>query len=260
MGMWLLLGSLLFASSGTLDNYLEEMQTTQEEVQQMIEVGVRVGFFTYPYACHYIPVEKRAAVVLAVGQFTKAYVESKAFLGLYEEMRQGEKPRPPQEPKAMSDQRKEEVAQARQTLAELEAQVKNAPAEARQAMRQALEASKQALAQMEKGDPSQESAADQAAQAQYKLDQEQYKQQMAEWEKQYPAGNPHPLIARRLRELLETTKDVDFTAETSGEQWKTFVNPEHEAKDRWWKLAFRAGKPAVDAARDFASKWLSELE
>ena len=33
-----------------------------------------------------------------------------------------------------------------------------------------------------------------------------------------------------------------------------------EAKPGEWKMAFRAGKPATDAARTFAQKWLSDLQ
>ena len=33
-----------------------------------------------------------------------------------------------------------------------------------------------------------------------------------------------------------------------------------EAKPDQWKLAFRAGKPATEAARAFAQRWLSDLQ
>jgi len=38
-----------------------------------------------------------------------------------------------------------------------------------------------------------------------------------------------------------------------------FVNPLYERKQKEWKLAFRAGKPATDAMRAFAQKWITEL-
>ncbi len=41
---------------------------------------------------------------------------------------------------------------------------------------------------------------------------------------------------------------------------KKFVNPAYEKKPAEWKMAYRAGKPAVDAARTFAKAWLAELQ
>jgi hypothetical protein len=40
---------------------------------------------------------------------------------------------------------------------------------------------------------------------------------------------------------------------------KVFADPALEAKPKEWKLCFRAGKPATDAARAFAQKWLADL-
>ena len=69
------------------------------------------------------------------------------------------------------------------------------------------------------------------------------------------------LIAGRLRHFLEVSKDVAYSAPLTEQGGKrVFVDPALEAKPREWKLCFRAGKPATDAARSFAQKWLSDLE
>ena len=39
-----------------------------------------------------------------------------------------------------------------------------------------------------------------------------------------------------------------------------FADAALEAKPAEWKMAFRAGKPATDAARAFAQKWLADLQ
>ena len=39
-----------------------------------------------------------------------------------------------------------------------------------------------------------------------------------------------------------------------------FADAALEAKPAEWKMAFRAGKPAADAARAFAQKWLADLQ
>ena len=66
----------------------------------------------------------------------------------------------------------------------------------------------------------------------------------------------------RLREFLAESATVDFTAKTALSKEKkkqTFVNPEYELKPLQWKMMYRAGKPAVDAARAAAQDWLKAL-
>ena len=55
---------------------------------------------------------------------------------------------------------------------------------------------------------------------------------------------------------------MDFTAKTALSKEKKkyqFVNPEYEQKPLQWKMMYRAGKPAVDAARAAAQEWLKAL-
>ena len=64
-----------------------------------------------------------------------------------------------------------------------------------------------------------------------------------------------------LQEILDVTADVDYNAELKqGPKYKVFVNPVYEKKSKDWKLAYRAGKQAVDAVRAAAQKWLGEIK
>ena len=79
-------------------------------------------------------------------------------------------------------------------------------------------------------------------------------------DKTYPA-DPRALVAMRLRHFLDVTADVAYEAKLEDrDKKKVFADPALEAKPSEWKTAFRAGKPATDAARTFARKWLSDLE
>jgi hypothetical protein len=72
--------------------------------------------------------------------------------------------------------------------------------------------------------------------------------------------DPRTLVANRLRHFLDVTGDVAYTAPLAEQGGRrVFVDPALEARPREWKLCFRAGKPATDAARSFAQKWLSDL-
>lgn len=88
---------------------------------------------------------------------------------------------------------------------------------------------------------------------------------LTQFEKVFPADH-RALIAMRLRHFLEVTADVNYAAQLvdtavgDGAKKKLFADAALEAKPAEWKMAFRAGKPATDAARGFAQKWLSDLQ
>ena len=68
------------------------------------------------------------------------------------------------------------------------------------------------------------------------------------------------LVANRLRHFLDVSKDVAYDAQLVDKYGaKRFADPALEAKPKEWKMCFRAGKPATDAARAFAQKWLNDL-
>jgi hypothetical protein len=82
---------------------------------------------------------------------------------------------------------------------------------------------------------------------------------MKEFDKTYPA-DPRALVAMRLRRFLDVTKDVDYSAQlVDKDKKKVFADAAFEARPAEWKMAFRAGKPATDAARAFAQQWLADL-
>ena len=83
---------------------------------------------------------------------------------------------------------------------------------------------------------------------------------MKELEKTYPA-DPRALVATRLRRFLDVTRDVDYAAQlVDKDKKKVFADAAMEARPSEWKMSFRAGKPATDAARAFAQKWLDDLQ
>jgi len=69
------------------------------------------------------------------------------------------------------------------------------------------------------------------------------------------------MIKQCLNSFLESSKDVDFSAELKEmSNGKTiFVNQNYERKSNMWKLCFRSGKETLEAAKTFAQNWLKEL-
>ena len=73
-------------------------------------------------------------------------------------------------------------------------------------------------------------------------------------------ADPRTLVANRLRHFLDVSSDVDYDAQLVDKDGKkVFADPALEARPKEWKMCFRAGKPATDAARAFAQKWLADL-
>lgn len=83
--------------------------------------------------------------------------------------------------------------------------------------------------------------------------------ELTDWERRYPA-DPRVLIKKRINDFLAASSGIDFTAKLLPRGDKmVFVNGEYEQKPAEWKLCFRAGKEATEAARSIAKGWLAEL-
>ena len=87
-----------------------------------------------------------------------------------------------------------------------------------------------------------------------------YKEDLKRWEADYPA-TVNGLLKKKLKEFLQLTSDINYNAklEKRGDKM-IFSDPSLESKDEFWKACFRSGKPTVDAARAFATRWLQELK
>jgi hypothetical protein len=95
--------------------------------------------------------------------------------------------------------------------------------------------------------------------AQRAEDQEICKGRLAAFERRWPA-DPRNLVARRLQEFLDVSKDVDFDAKlVPAGKLMRFADPRYEEKPPTWKLCFRSGREAVAAAREAAQGWLKAV-
>jgi hypothetical protein len=77
----------------------------------------------------------------------------------------------------------------------------------------------------------------------------------------FPPADPKAALKLRLKRYLAVTADVKWGAKLKDQDGlKLFEDPALERKSREWKIAFRMGKDATDAARAFAKAWLAELK
>ncbi len=203
--------------------------------------------------------EGRAAMARAVMSLARAYSGTVDFSRRYAAYREEQKPGVPQ-PTLTGDQVR---AQQRKGLEEGIANAVKAAKEmpSMKAEMDAMAAELRAQLAAVGKDPVMNAQVDEGQKAQAAADAESYKQALATWENDYPS-DPKRLIASRLREFLALSSTVDFSAATQvdpADHKVHFKDEAHEGMDSRWKLLFRAGKAAVEAARVEASDWLKSL-
>ena len=202
--------------------------------------------------------QARVAIVNAAVTLARAFAESAEFPKRYADHREANGP-DPLPPATTAD---EVLAKQR---ANFEAQVEgmrkqfgDVTPEQRATLEQGFDTMRARFTEMEKGEARVD--LDAAFKAQRIAQVGAYERAVKELDAVYPA-DPRALIANRLRKFLDLSKDIDFTAQlVDRDKRMRFADAALEARPAEWKLLFRAGKPATDAARAFAQKWLADLD
>ena len=211
-----------------------------------------------PAAFTAMPAASRVALVNFALTLARTFAESDEFKRRYADHREANGPEPlPEEPTADAIFAKQRAGFENQ-VAEMRKLFDQITPEQRATLEEGWADMRRQLDEMEKGERRKQIEGllkDQRTEQVRQRDQA-----MKEFEKTYPA-DARALIAMRLRHFLDVTKDVDFTAPLVDKgKNKVFAAEALEAKPAEWKMCFRAGKPATDAARAFAQKWLDDLQ
>lgn len=188
--------------------------------------------------------QARVALVKASLGAVRAFLDSAAGRGAVAALAMDPPPKNPE------DELNE--AEKQQAAMKVEDMLVGVPKEQHAQMRKALEQMKKDMA-----------AQLQQARSNLKAGRDEWKQAQAQWEAQ--RADAAKQVPAKLAQVLTT-----FLAETKGMPWdaklkaqgglQVFTDKALEAKPRWWKLCFRAGKDSVDAARTFAEGWLKALK
>jgi hypothetical protein len=204
-----------------------------------------------------LPPAARAEAATAGVAWLKAYTATPEFAQRYLKIRETHKPEvpvfegtPEEELQKQTDEQKQAAEDSKKAIASL-------PPDQRKALEDALKRTTQMIAAMDT--PEQKRIRLEAIKAMRAERAQQHQQELANWQREYP-DNPKPMIAKRLREFLALSADVDFAAELRSDGGRMlFVNPAYQAKSAQWKMCFRAGKEATTAARAAVQAWLTEL-
>lgn len=199
-----------------------------------------------------LPVDARATAVTSLGKAVRAVVESQAFRERYKKYvteQRAEKPKPKRS-------HADVLAEVKKQIAEQKAQTDKSLAQMDPATRKQVEESMKsaydAQLQMYQDKEMVETMETQRVLA----EQQSYDESLA----RYP-DDLNVKLRDVLKNFLTDTEGVDYSAKTApkGDKLK-FVNTAFESKSDLWKKAYRAGKPATDAARGFAREWLAALK
>lgn len=196
----------------------------------------------------------RATVVTDLFSWARTTTSSSTFKAAYTAYRTRQKPEAPEFEGTVDQELQKSQAKQAADLAESRKMLASLPANQRKELEDGL---RQAEAMFKS--PEMVSMVRQGIAADRQSKQERFTQDTKEWEERYPV-TPQPLIAKGLRRLLDATGDVDFNAKLVSRGGRmAFVDPALEEKSSDWKMAYRAGREAVSAARLAATAWLKEL-
>jgi hypothetical protein len=203
--------------------------------------------------------EQRALLVRGVIDAARTYAATADFAERYASFRESQRPERAPVPQNGEEALAAQMKQLEDVAKEAIKMAENMPPQAREDLIENIEFTKRQLAELNK-DPKHRANVDAAAKEAAKAAADELQQAMAQYEADYPA-DVKKVVATRLRAFLAMSETVDFSASTVEREDKKlhFLNPAHESMPREWKMLFRAGQPAVDAARAAAQDWLKAL-
>lgn len=211
-----------------------------------------------PEAFTALPAPARVALVNFALNLARTFVESDDFKRRYADHREANGPDPLPEEQSADEIFAKQRAGFEAQVTEMRKLFDQITPEQRTTLEEGWKQMREQLAAMEKGEKRMQ--IETLLKEQHDEQVRQRDSAMKEFEETYPS-DPRALVAARLRHFLEVAGDVNFAAQlVDKEKKKVFADAALEAKPAEWKMAFRAGKPATDAARTFAQRWLADLK
>ena len=201
--------------------------------------------------------DQRASAATAGVTWLKAYTATSEFAQQYAKIRNNHKPQAPKFEGTPEDELQKAIAEQQQQSEESKKALASLPPDQRKQIEDAM---KQAQEMQAKADtPETRKMRLDEIKARRAQETKDYERALAAWLRDFPES-PSAVIARRLREFLAATADVDFNATLKPVDGRMlFENSTYQNKPQPWKLCFRAGREATAAARSAVEAWLKEL-
>jgi hypothetical protein len=239
---------------------LSQMGLTVEATKEAVGTILSAGIYNPGLpakAFKMLPPSARAQAVTSAVAWVKTYTTTTEFKSQYARVRNTQRPEAPtwdttpeQELQKADDDQKQQMEQSKQAIAAL-------PPEQRKALEEALKNAAEMSAKMNTPESRKMRLDD--IKAERAATMKEYDEAVAKWKQDYPE-DPGPVIGKRLREFLQMSADVDYSAKLKTQDGtSTFENPAYQSKSSQWKMCYRAGREATAAARAAVQAWLTEL-
>ncbi len=267
MRILLAVGAMLFVATGVVAQsalaqlglaetaartfVLDEIKSPAQARSHPIGVAGTRAFLKLPPAA-------RGAAATALFAWAKSYVNSPAFNASYASYRKSRIPTERQYARSVDEQVKQDIADQLAGFEGMRQAAEKMPPKDRDML---MEQVKQALANLTNPAYADKLKAQLAAERAQESGQ---RSEMAIDVETTTPADPRTLFARRLREFLNATADVTFSAKTisltGGPDGIEFIDKADRAKPWMWQAAAIVGSEGTAAAREAAQAWLKEIE
>lgn len=242
---------------------LAQIRLSEAQAEQNIFSNLSGPSFYIPSASELKKIAKgeRSSIVSLAANYIKEQTSSQEFINKYNEYRERKKPTPPEKPQTAAEMKEDYKKSIKEGITGMEQLIKQMP-DQKAAFEETINGYKEQLKEVDNPDnPMFSPDMEKMMMDGYNQQMELHNQEVAKWEEEYPASNPKKMVKQWLNTFLESSNDVDFSAETKEmSNGKTvFVNQNYERKPNMWKLCFRSGKETLETARTFARNWMKEL-
>ena len=249
----------LMVAAGAAD-VLSQLGITLDAAKQAIDSVINSGVYNpglSAAAFKLMPAAARGQAASAGVSWLKTYTASPEFKQQYVGIRESHKPAPPEFSGTPEEEVKKADEEQKQQYEESKKAIAGLPAAQRAQVEEAMKAAQATTAEMNTPEM-RKMRLDTIVAGRAELTR-QYEQELATWKRNFPEI-PAPVIAKRLREFLAASADVDFAATLTARNGKmVFENAAYEQKPGQWKMCYRAGRDATTAARAAVQAWLKEL-
>ena len=256
-----LFGGVLLAAQNSPDVLAKlalDPATAKESVLHSLASGSVYNYAAIE-AFKSLPPGSRAAIVRVGLDWIKAYAGTAEFKAAYQALREEKKPEAPAARPAADDAMKKQRADFEKQVADMRKGMANLDAATKETLEKNIREMRAQIEAMEK-DPEQKKLMGQMTEMQRSDDKKKYDEQLADWNAKFPS-DLRLLIKKRITDFLAASAGLDYAAKLvpRGERM-VFDREDYERKPLEWKICFRAGREATEAARAFAKAWLMELE
>jgi flagellar biosynthesis GTPase FlhF len=256
VGGGLVAGAAILVAQGALSRVGMAESDGREAFDQAMIGMASPGLAAKPFLA--LSPASRATVVTELVGWARTYANSATFKKDWTQKRDQNKPEALTAAASPEEQKKKQDAEQQKQLEDLKKTIASLPADQQKQMQAMVDQMMAAQAAAAK-DPQYQALMKQANANEAARTQKDYQDAVAKWQHDYPV-DPNVVIARRLKDFLAMSADVNFDAKLVAKDGrKEFADPAFQSKPDAWKMCFRAGREATMAARAAAQQWLKEL-